>query len=104
MIPQQQNDSERARTATGDDLAALLHHHASNVLLQLLDNPAVDEPQVCLLLGRKDLPTEVLIEVARRKVMLKSYGVSSADTAADRCTPGPRIIPNGFGSARLATR
>ena len=59
------------------------------MLLQLLDNPAVDEPQVCLLLGRKDLPTEVLIEVARRKVMLKSYRVKRALAFHPRT---PRLI------------
>ena len=71
-------DRERAGTATGEELAALLHHHAAEVLLALLDNPALDETQVCLLLNRKDLPTEVLEEVARRKPLLKNYRVKRA--------------------------
>jgi hypothetical protein len=66
---------ERALVATGEELAALLHHHSADVLLALLDNPALDEMQVCLLLERKDLPGEVLEEVARRKPLLKSYRV-----------------------------
>jgi hypothetical protein len=66
---------ERALVATGEELAALLHHHSADVLLALLDNPALDEMQVCLLLGRKDLPGEILEEVARRKPLLKSYRV-----------------------------
>lgn len=66
---------ERALVATGEELAALLHHHSADVLLALLDNPALDEMQVCLLLERKDLPGEVLEEVARRKALLKSYRV-----------------------------
>jgi hypothetical protein len=73
-----QNDHERALIATGDELDVLLHHHAPDVLLALLDNPALDEPQLCLLLGRKDLPTEILLEVAGRKAMLKSYRVKRA--------------------------
>jgi hypothetical protein len=73
-----QNDHERAPTATGDELGVLLHHHAPDVLLALLDNPALEEPQLCLLLGRKDLPTEVLLEVAGRKAMHKSYRVKRA--------------------------
>src|SRR5437588_484094 len=56
-------DRERARVATGDELATLLHHPSADVLLALLDNPALDEPQVCLLLERKDLPAEVLTVV-----------------------------------------
>jgi hypothetical protein len=69
---------ERALVATGEELAALLHHHASDVVLALLDNPALDEPQLCLLLDRKDLPTEVLEAVAARKPLLKNYRVKRA--------------------------
>ena len=69
---------ERALVATGEELAALLHHASAEVLLALLDNPALDETQVCLLLGRKDLPGEILEEVTRRKAMLKSYRVKRA--------------------------
>src|SRR5713226_10164105 len=68
-------DRERALVATSEELAILLHHHAADVLLALLDNPALDETQLCLLLERKDLPGEILEEVARRKSLLKSYRV-----------------------------
>jgi hypothetical protein len=71
-------DRERALIATGDDLALLLHHPDGAVLLALLDNPALDETQLCLILGRKDLPTEVLEEVIRRKPLLKNYPVKRA--------------------------
>jgi hypothetical protein len=66
---------ERAAVATGEELATLLHEHASDILLALLDNPALDETQLCLLLDRKDLPAEVLEEVASRKPLLKNYRV-----------------------------
>ncbi len=72
------HDRERAGVATGNELAALLHHPSASVLLALLDNPALDETQLCLLLERKDLPAEVLEEVARRKPLLKSYRVKRA--------------------------
>jgi len=71
-------DRERALIATGDDLALLLHHPDIAVLLALLDNPALDETQLCLILGRKDLPAEVLEEVIRRKQLLKNYRVKRA--------------------------
>jgi hypothetical protein len=67
-----------ARTATGEELALLLHEHAPDLLLALLDNPALDETQLCLLLDRKDLPAEVLEEVASRKPLLKNYRVKRA--------------------------
>ena len=77
-MPANEPNRERARTATGEELASLLHHHAPDVLLALLDNPALVEAQLCLLLDRKDLPVEVLEEVARRKPLLKNYRVKRA--------------------------
>ena len=77
-MPANEPNRERARTATGEELASLLHHHSPDVLLALLDNPALDETQLCLLLDRKDLPTEILEEVARRKALLKNYRVKRA--------------------------
>src|SRR5215472_3990150 len=82
-------DRERARVAIGDDLAALLHHPSAVVLLALLDNPALGEPQLCLLLERKDLPGEVLEEVGKRKPLLKSYRVKRALCFHPR---GPRLV------------
>jgi hypothetical protein len=71
-------DRQRALIATGEELVALIHHPASAVLRALLDNPALDETQLCLLLDRKDLPSEFLGEVACRKPLLKSYRVKRA--------------------------
>jgi hypothetical protein len=68
-------DRDRAYAASGEELAGLLHHPAADVLLAVLENPALDESHVCLLLERKDLPGEILEEVARRKALLKSYRV-----------------------------
>jgi len=69
---------DRALTAVGDELAALFHHTDAEVLLALLDNPALEEIQLCMLLERKNLPSEILEEVARRKPLLKSYRVKKA--------------------------
>jgi len=73
-----ESSRDRALLATGEELAALLHHHAPDVLLALLDNPALDETQLCLLLNRNDLPVEILEEVASRKPLLKNYRVKRA--------------------------
>src|SRR6201997_157222 len=77
-MPNSEANRERARTATGEELASLLHHHETDLLLALLDNPALDEPQLCLLLARNDLPAEVLQEVTTRKSLLKNYRVKRA--------------------------
>ena len=82
-------DRERARVAIGDELTALLHHPSADVLLALLDNPALGEPQLCLLLERKDLPGETLEEVGKRKPLLKSYRVKKALCFHPR---GPRLV------------
>ena len=77
-MPGNEPNRESARNAAGEELALLLHHHSPDVLLALLDNPALDETQLYLLLDRKDLPTEILEEVARRKPLLKNYRVKRA--------------------------
>src|SRR5256885_13848969 len=82
-------DRERALMATGEELAGLVHHPSADVLLALLGNPALDETQLCLLLERKDLPTEILEEVARRKPLLKSYRVKRALALHTRT---PRLV------------
>jgi hypothetical protein len=82
-------DRERAPFASGDDFTALLYHQDTGVLLALLDNPALDETQLCLLLKRKDLPGEVLEEIGRRKPLLKNYQVKRALTFHPRA---PRLV------------
>lgn len=77
-MPTNDPDRDHARTATGEELASLLHHQSPEILLSVLDNPALDETQLCLLLNRKDIPGEILEEVARRKPLLKNYRVKRA--------------------------
>lgn len=69
------NDRERALTAGKEEISLLLHHHSPEVLHALLDNAALDESHLCLLLERKDLPGEFLEEIGKRRAFLKSYRV-----------------------------
>jgi hypothetical protein len=82
-------DRERALVATGEELAVLLHHASPEVVLALLDNPALGETHVCLILERKNLAAEVLEEVARRKPLLKSYRIKRALAFHPRA---PRLV------------
>ena len=84
-----ENEVARARVAEGDELNGLIYHPAPAVLLALLDNPALDESHLALLLSRKDLPTEILEEIGRRKTILKSYGVKKSLLLHPRV---PRLI------------
>jgi hypothetical protein len=70
-----EREAERARDASGDELDGLIFHPTPAVLVVLLDNPALDETKLTLLLSRKDLPAEILEEIGRRKTLLKSYAV-----------------------------
>ncbi len=70
-----EREAERARDASGDELDGLIFHPTPAVLAALLDNPALDETKLTVLLSRKDLPAEILVEIARRKTLLKSYAV-----------------------------
>lgn len=71
-------DVQRAHAARDEELAALLHHEARVVLMALLDNPALAEGDVCVLLGRKSLPAEVVEEISKRREWLKTYAVKKA--------------------------
>jgi hypothetical protein len=57
----------------GDDLVRLVHETPSDALLPILDNPALDEVSLSLLLKRQDLQSEFLAELLRRRHFLKSY-------------------------------
>jgi len=70
-----QADREVARTATLAEISLLLHDVRAEVILGLLDNPRFDENYVCLLLGRKDLSTALLEEIASRNQWRGSYRV-----------------------------
>jgi hypothetical protein len=48
------------------------------VLYALLDNSALDDTLLALLLSRKDLPAEIIENIATRKNFLKSYAIKRA--------------------------
>ncbi|HXN20581.1 MAG TPA: hypothetical protein VN875_19760 [Candidatus Binatus sp.] len=56
---------QRARSASGDELDTLIHEGDAEVLLALLENPNMQEPQVSRLLERLDLSAELLESVAK---------------------------------------
>ncbi len=65
----------RSPALQGEELRVLVHDKSAEVLAGLLDNPALDEALLCLLLERKDLSSDLLGEVARRKEWMRSYRV-----------------------------
>jgi hypothetical protein len=77
-VEELEREAERARTAAGEELDGLIFHPAPAVLFALLGNPALDETKLTRLLSRKDLPSEILEEIGRRKAFLKSYGVKKS--------------------------
>src|SRR5574340_1254942 len=77
-MPEFEKECAAARTATGGELDAMIYHPAPQVLLALLENPALDEEKLRLLLTRKDLPAEILAEIGSRKELLKNHAVKRA--------------------------
>jgi len=75
MVPKPDSEAQRARTASREDLATLVHSHSEEVLFALLENPLLDENRLCLLLERKDLPGTLLEEIARKREWRESYPV-----------------------------
>ena len=73
---EQQRD--RARLAVGEELKSFLYHPSPDVLYALLENPTLDDTLLGLLLSRKDLPAEIIENIATRKNFLQSYAVKRA--------------------------
>ena len=69
------DDFATLRTASGDDLVHLIHEVPPQSLLPILENPTLDEKSLVLLLQRRDLQTEFLAEVLKRRHFLKNYSV-----------------------------
>jgi hypothetical protein len=67
--------SDQARSASADELKALLHEGDEGVLLALLENPHIEEPHVCQMLERLDLSANVLTAVASEGKWTSSEGV-----------------------------
>jgi hypothetical protein len=85
---------EVARTAPRESIPALLGSASGEVLDALIENPALDETHVCLLLERKDLSGSLLEKIAKRKTWRASYRVRRA-LAAHPHTPrllGMRLL------------
>ena len=61
------------QSAAGDDLVRLIHETAPHSLLPILENPALDENYLVLLLQRSDLQNDFLAEVLKRRRFLKNY-------------------------------
>lgn len=68
-------DRKEAQSASKEQISLLLHDPREEILLGLLDNPALDEKQLCILLLRKELSTSFLEHVASRQVWLRDYNV-----------------------------
>ena len=66
-------DLAKLQAATGDELVRLIHEVPPDQLFSILDNPSLDETSLALLLHRKDLPTDFLTEVLKRRHFLKNY-------------------------------
>ena len=69
------DDFASLRIASGDDLVRLIHEVPPQALLPILENPALDETSLALILQRRDLQSEFLAEVLKRRHFLKNYPV-----------------------------
>ncbi len=61
------------QTAAGEELVRLVHEVPADELLPILDNPALDETSLTLLLHRRDLHSDFLSEILKRRQLLKNY-------------------------------
>ena len=70
--------TQRALAGSGEELATLLHSDDDEVLLALLENPALVATDVAVLLARKNLPAAMIEEICKRREWLKPYALKKA--------------------------
>lgn len=75
MTPEGDDEIARARAAPREEVKSLVSEATGDLLLALLDNPNLEEPEVVLLLERLDLPVTVLSAVAGAKRWTSSEAV-----------------------------
>ena len=68
-------NSADLRTAAGEELVRLIQRSPPRDLLPILDNPALDEAILAMLLQRRDLLAEFLESVVKRRHLIKGYQV-----------------------------
>lgn len=71
-------DRNAARMASEEQIARLLHDAREEILRGLLENPRFQEIHLCLLLGRKELSSLLLENIASHKEWMGSYRVRRA--------------------------
>ncbi len=75
-MPDEMNSMvERARSASADEIKALVHEADEEILLALLENANFTETHACLLLERLDLSANLLGAVAAQKQWLATESV-----------------------------
>jgi hypothetical protein len=75
MPPEIEMTVERARTASSEELKSLVHAAGEDVLLALLENPAIEEAHITLLLDRLDLSANVVTAIGGESKWVSSEGV-----------------------------
>ena len=82
-------ETQHALAVDNEELAALLHSDDEEVLLALLETPALTETDVTLLLARKNLPAAIIEEICKRRDWLKTYALKKALACHPRT---PRLV------------
>jgi hypothetical protein len=89
MAREDRTEVQAARAAPPESITALLSSSSEEILDALIENPALDESHVCVLLERKDLTGKLLEEISKRKTWRSSYRVRRALAAHPHT---PRLI------------
>ena len=87
-------DAARARHAPAEEILTLVHDKNEVVLIALLENPALDESHIHILLQRLDISATVVAAVAQQTKWLKNESLRLA-LAVHPHTP-PRVANQGL--------
>jgi hypothetical protein len=92
MVLRPEERAMQALSAPREALRGFLHDPNSEVLAAVLENPALDEELLLLLLQRSDLPHDILVSVSQRRDWMRSYRVKLR-LAAHPQTPRLTALP-----------
>jgi hypothetical protein len=78
MIEEDRTKLEQAASAGAEQILALLHSPSPHVIKALLGNSNLTENDILVIANRKNLPSEILVAIARDHRWLESYSIRRA--------------------------
>ncbi len=84
--------ADKARAASAHELDHILHERSREIVEAVLENPALEERHLLVLLSRKGLEREFVVRIAQNRAWMRSYRMKAAVVKHPR-TPRHIALP-----------